>query len=179
MEGSPAILPSSEHKKKSIESPEAVIEGAQKERFALFTRVLDQRIEDAKRFAPLASKIASKAVDLSPVGSLKMTAEFVHGKTAEGTVLSTGDRWMYGLISGLADIGYLGMVAAGYTGHPAVLAIGAGSKAMSYALYAIHNMRGMPLPDSVTRFIMSAKAAVEQYGAERAEQLMRTENLAA
>lgn len=69
------------------ETKKNVIEKAKKERFKLAFDVSLRLL-----------KLASHAIDLTPIGNLKMGTEAILGKTSTGEKLNTKDRIMYSLI---------------------------------------------------------------------------------
>lgn len=74
----------SQTEKQEKQEPKNIIENARKERLALSIDIL--------------KRLASHALDLTPLGNIKMGTEMVMGKTFSGETLNFRDRTMYSLI---------------------------------------------------------------------------------
>jgi hypothetical protein len=139
-----------ENKPSQIERKD-VIEIAQQERFALAIDVL--------------KRLTSHALDLTPIGNLKMGAEIAAGKTLSGEELKLADKAMYSLIIA-SSLTFWGLLTLGISNKD--------PEALRLAGMAWTATTGLTVTQKGVQIIKEAQKLAKKYNMESLHQLLVT-----
>lgn len=161
---------------------EKIIEGARAERLILGLEVLKRLVKVGSLFVKLGAYTGLQAIDLSPLGNVKLGVERLAGKNSTGKELTEEEKVLHSLIVLSSTICYSLLTYGVYTGNvPMVLS--------STIPYTVTNrltfkLKGPQIKEDLKEFkrklgeswrelLLECKGILDSYGKNNVEKLVK------